>query len=79
MSRYISAEKRSFDDMGEPFTKQEDEVVYDGATMGRNGRHGPWATMTQKSWDSQGCGILGFGFGQKYIRNADGELHKVEG
>lgn len=79
MTRYLSAEKRHSDDFGDQFTMQVGEVVYDAATRGRNGRHGPWATMTQKSYDLNGNGRLGTGFGQKYVRNAEGELHKVEG
>lgn len=79
MTRYLSAEKLSFDDFGEPFTKVEGEVVYDGATRAPGGRSGPWATMTEKSYKKMGVGRLGVGFGQKYVRNADGELHKVEG
>lgn len=79
MSRFLSAEKLHQDDFGDTFTKKEGEVVYDAATRGRNGRMGPWATMTQRSWEMNGGGRLGTGFGQKYVRNAAGELHKVEG
>lgn len=74
MGRYLSAEKMSHDDFNVPFTKEEGEVVYDAAT-----RSGPWATMTQESFDMHGLGRLGLGLGQKYVRNAAGELHKVEG
>jgi hypothetical protein len=35
--------------------------------------------MTQSSFQKYGFGRLGVGFGQKYVRNAAGELHKVEG
>jgi hypothetical protein len=79
MTRYLSAEKLHQDDFGDTFTKREGEVVYDAVTRGRNGRAGPWATMTQRSFDMNGMGRLGTGFGQKYVRNAAGELHKVEG
>lgn len=68
-----------FDDFGEEFTMKEGEVVYDGATRAPSGRNGPWATMTEKSYKAMGIGRLGLGFGQKYVRNAAGELHKVEG
>lgn len=78
MTRYLSAEKMDADDFGDPFTKKEGEVVYDSATMVA-GRRGPWATMTQESYNQWGAGRLGTGFGQKYVRNAAGELHKVEG
>ena len=74
MSRYLSAEKMSKDDFGVAFTKELGEVVYDAKT-----KMGPWATMTEKSFHDHGFGRLGLGFGQKYVRNKDGELHKVEG
>jgi len=74
MPRYLSAEKLHQDDFGVLFTKEEGEVVYDAATVG-----GPWATMTQTSYTKYGFGKLGTGWGQKYVRNDVGELHKVEG
>lgn len=73
MGRYYSAEKRSHDDFNVPFTHKKGEVVYDAKTV-----MGPWATMTEASFKKYG-GKLGTGFGQKYVRNAEGELHKVEG
>lgn len=79
MTRYLSAEKLHQDDFGDSFTHAVGEVVYDACTRGSNGRMGPWATMTQRSWEMNGGGRLGTGFGQKYVRNAAGELHKVEG
>ena len=79
MTRFLSAEKLHQDDFGDTFTKREGEIVYDATTRGRNGRAGPWATMTQRSYSMNGSGRLGTGFGQKYVRNASGELHKVEG
>jgi hypothetical protein len=72
--RYLSAENLSQDDFEQPFTKLEDEVVYDAKT-----RLGPWATMTEASWKVFGIGRLGLGLGQKYVRNAAGQLHKVAG
>lgn len=74
MTRYLSAETMDADDFGAAFTKKEGEVVYDAKT-----RHGPWATMTEASWKAHGNMQLGQGFGQKYVRNAAGELHKAEG
>lgn len=74
MTRYLSAEKMSKDDFGDQFTMKEGELVYDAATF-----HGPWATMTERSWKLYGCGVLGTGRGQKYKRNDAGELWKVEG
>ena len=72
--RYHSAEDRNADDFGVPFTTKEGEVVYDART-----RHGPWACMTEKSWKQHGVGKLGTGYGQKYVRNAEGHLVKSEG
>lgn len=71
--RYLSAEKMSQDDFGEKFTNEPGEVIYDAATM-----NGAWATMTQKSYDLYARpGGLGLGKGQKYVRQENGELHKV--
>jgi len=74
MTRYLSAETMTKDDFGVEFTNLEGEIIYDAATV-----HGPWATMTQTSFDTHGRGTLGLGKGQKYQRNAAGELHKIEG
>jgi len=74
MTRYVSAEALNTDDFGDKFTHKVGEVVYDAKT-----RHGPWATMTQRSFDMNGPKRLGTGFGQKYVRNELGQLHKVEG
>lgn len=71
--RYVSAEGRSEDDFGYPFTKEEGEIVYDARTKG-----GPWATMSESSFELFGAGQLGLGSGQKYRRNAQGHLIKVE-
>lgn len=72
MTRYLSAEKRDTDDFGDTISGAVGEAVYDGRTV-----RGPWATMTQKSWELHGCGVLGTGCGQKYVRNAEGHLVKV--
>lgn len=72
--RYISAESMSEDNFGEKFSNTKGEIVYDART-----RHGPWATMTQASFEAHGLGRLGTGWGQKYSRASSGELHKVEG
>lgn len=74
MTRYLSAEKMSKDDFGIPFTNQKGEVVYDAKT-----KMGPWATMTEQSFGLYGFGSLGLGFGQKYVRDENGHLNKVEG
>lgn len=75
MTRYLSAEKRSHDDFKVPFTNKVGEVVYDAKRAGTT----MWATMTEASFRKYGDGRLGTGFGQKYERNADGHLVKVEG
>ena len=72
--RYLSAEKMSKDDFGDLFTNKPGEVIYDAMTRG-----GPWVTMTQASFEKHAFGRLGLGFGQKYVRQENGELHKVEG
>jgi hypothetical protein len=77
--RYLSAEGMTQDDFGVSFTMKPGEVVYDAATERPGGYPGPWATMTQQSYLMHGLGKLGTGYGQKYIRQENGELHKVEG
>lgn len=74
MTRYLSAEKMFKDDFDVPFTMAEGEIIYDAKT-----KSGPCATMSEMSWQFYGTGKLGTGLGQKYRRNAAGELHKVEG
>lgn len=73
--RYVSAEGIAEDDFGDPFTQMEGELVYDARLRGRT----QWATMTQKSWEKHGFGQLGLGLGQKYRRDAQGRLMKVDG
>lgn len=73
--RYVSAERMTHDDFGQPFTMAEGELVYDAAT-----NLGPWATMTKASFDLHGrTELLGTGFGQCYRRHANGQLWKIEG
>ncbi|MCJ1903190.1 hypothetical protein MR829_22945 [Paracoccus versutus] len=74
MTRYLSAEAMSKDDFDVPFTKQTGEVIYDAKT-----KFGPWATMTEASYRTHGVGVLGIGFGQKYVRDEQGHLNLVEG
>lgn len=75
MTRYTSAEKMDKDDFGVPFTKKKGEIVYDARMAGTTA----WATMTEASFKKYGDGRLGTGLGQKYRRNAEGHLIKVEG
>tara|TARA_R110000772_G_scaffold30806_4_gene76479 strand:+ start:1111 stop:1341 length:231 start_codon:yes stop_codon:yes gene_type:complete len=74
-NRYLSAEHLKSDDFMAPITGEPGEVVYDARVLGGT----RWATMTQESFDLHGAGELGLGKGQKYVRNLDGELWKVEG
>lgn len=76
MTRYLSAKNRMTDDFERKFTHLEGEVVYDART-----RQGPWACMTEESYQEHGRRplALGTGLGQKYVRNKVGELVKVEG
>jgi hypothetical protein len=69
-TRYLSAEGKTKDDFGLPFLMMAGEFVYDGQT-----KAGPWAMMSQISWEFYGCGQLGLGKGQKYVRQENGELH----
>jgi hypothetical protein len=72
--RYVSAESMTADDFGTAFTNKEGELVYDAAT-----KQGPWATMTHENFLKYGRGKLGLGLGQKYQRQANGQLHKIGG
>jgi hypothetical protein len=42
-------------------------------------KNGPWAIMSPTTWSKYGCGRLGVGFGQRYVRQLDGRFKKVEG
>ena len=52
------------------------DVMYDGKVNGRNGQ---WAIMDEQSWEHFGCGRLGTGFAQKYLRGSDGLFYGSEG
>ena len=71
VDRFLSAETLHQDDFGDPFSHEVGEVVWDAKTQ-----TGPWATMTEKSFNRQNGAAQGWG--QKYVRQANGELHKVE-
>lgn len=49
-------------------------VMYDGKT-----RRGPWACMSERGWEREGCGRVGPGFAQKYRRNEEGQFYLSEG
>ena len=72
--RYLSAESMFKDDFGRSFTNEPGEVIYDAMT-----RMGPWATMTEKSFTIHSRGEIGIGRGQRYVRQSNGQLHKVGG
>lgn len=74
MTRYVSAEGREADDFGQKFTMEEGEHMYDAITV-----MGPWACMSEASFLAYGIGRLGLGLGQKYRRDNNGHLVKVEG
>lgn len=59
-----------FDDFSQPI---DDEFIDGKTTMG------PWAIMNPKSWEKNGVGRLGQGFGQRYKKQANGRWLKVEG
>jgi hypothetical protein len=63
-----------FDDFGAPYGTSPGAVMYDGKT-----EYGPWANMTQESWDAHGPGRTGLGLGQKYVLQEDGRWLQVEG
>ena len=52
------------------------DVMYDGKVNSGNGQ---WAIMDAQSWERYGCGKLGTGFGQKYLRGSDGLFYGSEG
>lgn len=74
MTRYVSAEHRDSDDYGQPLTKQAGEIIYDAQT-----KLGYWACMNEASYKVFGTGVLGLGHGQKYQRDSEGKLWKVDG
>jgi len=52
------------------------DVMYDGKVNGCNGQ---WAIMDEQSWTHYGCGRIGTGFAQKYLRGSDGQFYGSEG
>lgn len=60
----------SVDDFGRRYKG----VMYDAKT-----KYGPWANMTEESFNEHGCRMLGLGKGQKYEQQLDNRWLKVEG
>lgn len=58
------------DDFGDAYSN----VMIDGKT-----KRGPWANMTETSWQRHGIGKLGLGFGQRYEKQSDGKWLKILG
>ena len=54
--------------------RNKGEVFYDAAM-----KKGPWAGMCVNHFHQYSRGVLGTGFGQKYVCNEDGKFIKVEG
>ena len=73
-SKYWLSPLSGFDDFDDPYLLEEGGVMYDAKTT-----HGPWANMTEKSYQQHGTGRLGLGFGQKYAYQKDGKWLKVAG
>ena len=46
---------------------------------GRINRVAAWGLLTPRSWLHYGCGRLGPGYGQRYIKQQGGKFLKVEG
>jgi len=69
---YWSTPLTENDSWGQPYG----DVMYDGKVRAHNGY---WANFSQASWEKYGCGILGIGWGQKYIKQSDGKWLLVEG
>ena len=74
MKTYWLSPLGGFDDFDSPYDLHIGGVMYDAKT-----KHGPWANMTEASWNVHGVGKLGPSLGQKYERQADGRLLKVAG
>ena len=53
-----------------------ENVMYDAKTTHVLGQ---WAIMSEHAWKIYGCGNLGTGFGQMYLRNEAGEFYLSKG
>jgi hypothetical protein len=63
-----------FDDFDSPYDLKPGGIMYDART-----KHGPWANMTEDSFQVHGAGRLGPGYGQKYQMQEDGRWLKIAG
>ena len=77
--RCVRAEQRDADDFGIPFSMEPGEVVYEGVTVHER----QWAVMTVKSFEAHADERFrrlgaGFGRGNRYVRQVNGELHKAD-
>ena len=68
-AKFWSSPLGKVDDFGDEYA----DVMYDAKT-----KHGPWANMTEASFKQHGLGKLGLGFGQKYVKQADGQWLKTK-
>lgn len=55
------------------------DVIGDEFIDGRANHGTAWGLFTPKSWHHYGCGRLGQGFGQRYVRDETDKFAKVEG
>ncbi len=65
--------------MGELGDRDNFESLYNGTMYDGKTKMGPWANMSEWSWNKYGVGKLGIGSGQKYKKQPDGRWLKVEG
>jgi hypothetical protein len=70
VNKYWMGQVPTLDDFGDAIKN----VFIDGKT-----KYGPWAFMTPSSWRQNGVGTYGTGFGQRYVKAANGKWMKVEG
>lgn len=70
-ARYWMGTTKVKDDFGDAIT---DEFIDGRSNMGDL-----WGIFTPRSWLHYGCGKLGTGAGQRYVKQDDGRYLKVEG
>jgi hypothetical protein len=51
----------------------------DGQCDPQGSFRGKWAIFSPYTWERYGCGKLGEGYGQRYLKQRDGQFMKVEG